>query len=269
MSSTGIEFETRRSLRSRAKTITPIVAILMCGCSVLPEQEGERLLKPTVDVTYMSRLMDKGGEYYGSSGALLETISVDLWGTGLTAAVGHRTATSGGWSDKERFDYKVAYERSLFVDQSYEAKAGGAWIYHEHPNSGPHGDFQEWEAFVSFPNLLPKGIVAGYKTCGEHGNHTGISSADWWHVLTLDKELPLSLEANYMPEALNLHADIAARDGLGGIRDWTHATLGVSTEVSLTGSFFLVLGGFHQFSLSDLLTPDDVSYATLSLQYRH
>jgi len=61
------------------KTLTVIGVGLLCITT--PAQAEEKKLGATANVTYMSRLMDKGGEYYGKQGGLLEGVYLDLWGT--------------------------------------------------------------------------------------------------------------------------------------------------------------------------------------------
>jgi hypothetical protein len=246
------------------KTVLAIALVLL-GITI-PVRAEQRSLGATFDATYMSRLMDKGGEYYGKQGGFLQGVNLDLWGTGLGVAVGHRAATSSGYQAKERYDYKVHYGRSLFADQAFETKTAAAWVYHHLPEGGAQfEDYYEVEVAFAWPKLVPGGWVPGYQFNGEHGLGTDISNADWWHLLSLRKEVDLE----QLPNPLNLYADMAYRDGLGGIRAWTHATIGVSTEIAIASQVFVIPGIFHQFSMSDLLTKDDVTYAVISAQYRH
>ncbi len=241
-----------------------MAVIIMSMAVTVRAEEGE--LGVLLDMTYMSKLMDKGGEYYGQQGALLETVDFDLCDTGFGVAVGHRAATSSGYQSKERYDYKVHYGTGLFQGETFETQVGAAWIYHEHPNGGSQfNDFYEWELALAWPKLIPGGWVPGYKACGEHGLKTSFSHARWWHLFSLGKEVTLEP----LPSPLKLYADVAYRDGLGGIREWTHATIGMSTNVALAENLSIAPGVFHQFSMSDLLTKDDVTYAVVSLQFKH
>ncbi|MCP4455885.1 MAG: hypothetical protein GY809_30880 [Planctomycetes bacterium] len=242
-----------------------LMAVIVLSMAVTVEAE-EAELGFVLDMTYMSKLMDKGGEYYGQQGGLLETVDFDLYDTGFGVAVGHRAATSSGYQAKERYDYKVHYGTSLFAGETFETQTAAAWIYHEHPNGGSQfNDFYEWELALAWPNLIPGGWVPGYKACGEHDLQTSFSHARWWHLFNLGKDVSLEQLSN----PLKLYADVAYRDGLGGIREWTHATIGMSTDVALAENLSIVPGVYHQFSMSDQLTKDDVTYAVVSMQYRH
>ena len=246
------------------KTLTVIGVGLLCITT--PAQAEERKLGATANVTYMSRLMDKGGEYYGKQGALLEGVCLDLYGTGAALTVEHRAATSSGYETKDRTSYKLAYGKRLFADQAYETQGGVGWVYHHHSKAGPPtNDFYEWEMSLAWPKLIPGGWVPAYKVALEHGLGTSVSSARSWHLFSLCHDV--SVEP--LPSPLRLYSDVAYRDGLGGIREWTNATVGVSTEVACSKNLFIVPAVFHQISLSDALTPDDVTYAVVSAQYRH
>lgn len=247
------------------KAIVLLIAVpCLSLASVGHAEEAE--LGFLLDMTYMSKLMDKGGEYYGQQGGLLETVDFDLFDTGFGVAVGHRAATASGYQAKERYDYKVHYGTSLFEGEALETQVGAAWIYHEHPKGGTQfNDYYEWELGLAWPKLIPGGWVPGYKICGEHGLKTSFAHARWWHLLTLGK----SLDLESLPSPLQLYADVAYRDGLGGIREWTHTTLGLSTAIEVANNLNFIPGVYHQISLSDALTNDDVTYAVLSLQFRH
>ncbi|MHC5060521.1 MAG: hypothetical protein ACYTFK_05505, partial [Planctomycetota bacterium] len=71
-----------------------VVFLLLSTTDLAQAEEGK--LSAVFDITYMSKLMDKGGEFYGQQGGFLQTIDVDLFGTGFGVAVGRREATSGG-----------------------------------------------------------------------------------------------------------------------------------------------------------------------------
>ena len=70
----------------------------------------------TVDYTYMSKLLDKGGAYYGEQSASLFSVDVDLFKTGFGFVVAHRMANAAGHVRRERLDYKVYYADALFKD---------------------------------------------------------------------------------------------------------------------------------------------------------
>ena len=232
--------------------------------------QGTEKIGATFDITYMSKLMDKGGEYYGQKGGFLQTLDLDLWGTGFGVAVGHREATSSGYVNKERFDYKIYYGNSVFDGETYKTDYKLNWIYHHHPDQARNvGNAQEWEFAFSWPDLLPGGLVPSYVACYEYPSGSGYGNragTGWWHLFGLG----YSLETDELPNPLDLSANLVYRDGLGGgavDHDWSHVTVGLSTKFQVAESLAFVPGLYHQFSMDDSVCKGDVTYASLSLKF--
>jgi len=156
--------------------------------TTLTETDGEsqaedRKLGVTLDVTYMTKLMDKGREYYGSKGGLLNSIDVDLFSTGFGVAVGHRQATSSGYVNKERLDYKVHYGSCLFEGETYITDYKLSWIYHQHPDQPRNaGNTQEWHFIVVKDGEVKKKLAKAAL------NQTFIAEVPVLIVVCMDKE---------------------------------------------------------------------------------
>jgi hypothetical protein len=250
-----------------------LVILLIAGIllsSAAPAQAEDGPLAATLDVTYMSTLMDKGGQYYGQQGGLLETLDVDLWGSGFGAAVGHREATASGYVNKERLDYKVYYSSHLWDSEDYKTDYKFNWIYHHFPDQARNvGNYQEWEFAFSWPDILPGGLVPSYVACYEYpagSNYGNRGSTGWWHLFGLGYKLDIA----ELPNPLDISAHLSYRDGLGGgavDHDWSHATLGISTPFEITNNLTFTLGLFHQISMDDSVCKDDVTYSVLGLKY--
>jgi hypothetical protein len=248
-------------------TILMIVLVMLSTGGLAQAEEGK--LQTTLDVTYMSKLMDKGGEYYGQQGGLLETLDLDLWGTGFGAAIGHREATSSGYVNKERLDYKLYYGSSLLDGEAYKTDYKLNWIYHHFPDQARNvGNYQEWEFAFSWPDLLPGELVPSYVACYEYpagSNYGNRGSTGWWHLFGLGYKLDIA----ELPNPLDISAHLGYRDGLGGgavDHDWSHATLGISTAFELAENLTFVPGLYHQISMDDSVTKGDVTYVALSLK---
>ncbi|MCH2155011.1 MAG: hypothetical protein MK080_03310 [Opitutales bacterium] len=221
-------------------------------------------LNGSADVTYMSRLMDKGGKYYGDEAALLQSVHLNIGDTGLGITVAHRSALGGEFAAKERIDYKIGYGNTVFDGEAFQVNYGMGWVYHHHHNGGSvYPNYHEWELSLKFPKLLPGGWVPSYKIAAEHGIGDTIADADFWHQFAISK----SFEFESIPAPIGFFADIAYRDGLGGINAWTHVTVGLDTQFEIIESLSLASAVYHQFSLSDELTDEDVTYAVVSLKY--
>jgi len=243
--------------------------ILLATASVGLAEEGK--ISATLDVTYMSKLMDKGGEYYSEDGGFLQTLDLDLWGSGFGVAVGRREATDSGHVNAERLDYKVYYGSSLFDGENYMTNYKLNWIYHHQPDQPKKaGNAQEWEFAFSWPELLPGGLVPSYVACVEYPAGSGYNNranAGWWHLFGLG----YAQDVDGLSNPLNLSGNIAYRDGLGGgavDHDWSHATFGISTAFGLTEDLTFVPGLFYQISMDESVCTRDVTYVSLSMNYK-
>ena len=235
-------------------------------------QAEENKLGVTFDLTYMSKWMTKGKEGYGQQGAFFETIDIDLWGTGFGTAVTHQSATASGYVDKQRFNYKLYYGGNLFDGEPYKINYKVNWIYkHYYGRARSKGDTQEWEFVFSWPDILPiENLVPKYIAHYEYpagSNYDNRAITGWVHRFGLSYELSIP----ELTEPLNLSAEIAYRDGLGGgsvDHDWSHATLGGSTKFKITKNLSFVPGLYHQISMDDSVCKRDVTYCKLSMKYR-
>jgi len=136
--------------------------ILLSAVGLVQAEEDK--LGVTLDLTYMSKYMTKDSEGYGQQGGLFKTIDLDFWGTGFGAAVKHRNATSSGYVDKQRFDYKVYYGGRFFEDKPYLTKYKVSWQYEHYPGLARNeaNTTQEWKFAFSWPEILPGGFVPKY-----------------------------------------------------------------------------------------------------------
>jgi hypothetical protein len=248
------------------------VLVLVMGVSVSQGQETEKgKLGVTLDVTYMSKWMSKGKEGYGQQGGLFKTIDLDFWGTGFGAAVTHQEATASGWVNKERFNYKVYYGNNLFEHEAYKTKYKINWIYKNYPDQPRNAkNSQEWKFVLSWPELLPGGLIPKYTAHYEYpagSNYDNRAITGWIHRFGLGYKLSVP----ELTEPLNLSAEIAYRDGSGGgavDHDWSHAIFGISTKFKINDNLSFVPGLYHQISMDDSVCKRDVTYCVLSMKYK-
>ncbi len=234
-------------------------------------QAEEDKLGVTLDVTYMSKRMSKGSESYGQQGALFKTIDLDFWGTGFGVAVKHRDATSSGYVDKEKFYYKVYYAGPFFEDKAYLTKYKVTWQYEHYPGLAINKakTTHEWKFAFSWPEILPAGLVPKYIAHYEYPAGSGYNRdiTGWVHRFRLGYKLIVPK----LSKPLNLSAEIAYRDGLGGPtkdHDWSHATFGISTKFKINDNLRFVPGLYHQISMDDSVCERDVTYCILSMKYK-
>ena len=252
------------------KKVLLIAVLLLSMAGAVQAEEGQ--LGITFDTTYASRWMSKGGEVYSEDGAVFETINLDLWGTGFGLGITHRSATGGGWVDKQRLDYKLYYGSSLFDEQPYKTKYKLNWIYENwYDRAKSKGNMQEWIFAFSWPDILPvEGLVPHYIThyvhpAGSEYNNHKISG--WVHRFGLGYDL----DVDELPNPLHLSGEVAFTDGYGGTgkdHDWSYATFGASTKFEIADNLTFAPGLYHQVSMDDSVCRREVTYCKLSMKYK-
>jgi len=229
-------------------------------------EEGK--LSVSFDLTYTSKWLSKGVEAYGDKGGLFKTINIDLYGTGFGVKVKHRNATSSGYVDKQRFDYRPYFKSRVFEDKPWAMNYNFSVGYEHYPGLARHraNTTYEWIFAFSWPNILPAGLIPSYiahyeypAEGGEAYNHiTG-----WVHRFCLAYNMSLP----DIPQTLRLSSEVAYTDGLGGAsHDWSYATFGLSTSLKLGENISFVPGLYHQLSMDDSVNTNDVTYTMLSLR---
>jgi len=244
------------------------VVILSMVVDVTVAQERE--LGVTFDLTYTSKWMSKGAEAYGQQGAVFETIDIDYFGTGFGTKVVHRSATSSGYVDNQRFDYRPYFYNRAFEDTAYTTNYNISVGYENYYGLARNraNTTYEWIFAFSWPNLLPKGIVPKYIAHYEYpagSNYDFAFITGWVHRFGLGYDIDLSC----LPAPLYASWEIAYTDGLGGAsHDWSYTTFGVSTGLEVTDNLLFVPGVYHQISMDDSVSKRDVTYTMLSMKYR-
>ena len=132
-------------------------AVLFFMTDSLNAEQGGKL-GLSFDATYMSRWMPKGKEGYGTQGAVFENVYIDLWDTGFGVAIGHQNATSEGYVDKQRLNYKVYFNGVLFNESRFQTKFKACWIYKNYYGKAANiGNTQEWATEMYRIHELPLG----------------------------------------------------------------------------------------------------------------
>jgi len=264
------EYLTERLKMYRMKILLIMIVSLNTVCMANGQ---EKKLGVTLDLTYMSKYMSKGGEAYGQQGGFFKTIYFDLWDSGFGFSAKHRNATSSGYVDKQRFDYTVYYGNKFFADNIYETKYKFSWAYEHYPGLARNkaNTTQEWNFVFSWPKILSGGLIPKYAASYEYPSGSGYDRRDvtgWVHLFGLGYDLNVS----ELPNPLRLSADVSYRDGLGGRtkdHDWSHATLGISTKFRITDNLSFVPALYHQITMDDSVCGrDDITYCHLSFNYK-
>lgn len=250
-----------------------LIAMVLLSIAAIGYAE-EKKLGVALDVTYGSRWLSDGAEVYSEDGAVHETLSLDLYGTGFGVAVTHHSATASGWVDKQRLDYKVFYGNSLFDGEAYRTKYKAIWEYWNwYDRARTIGNSQRLRFEFSWPELLGNGLVPKYTAsyCYPAGSGYGNNkTSGWLHIFGLD----YNISAFDLPNPVKLSADVTYRDGSGCTtaspkdHDWSHATFGLSTKFKLADNLSLTPGIYYQATMDKSLSDRDILYTMVSLKYK-
>lgn len=138
--------------------------LLFSKVCLAADNAHEKKLGVTFDLTYTSKWLSKGIEAYGSKGGLFKSVDFDFYGTGFGLKVTHRNATSSGFVDSQRIDYRPYLKGSLFDNTKYLIKYDIGVSYESYTGLSRNkaNTTYEWMNSFYFPNLLSCGLVPGY-----------------------------------------------------------------------------------------------------------
>ena len=249
-----------------------IIAITMTFASVVGFcQADQGDIDVTFDLTYVSKWLSKGVEAYGQQGGLFKTIDLKFVNKGLGIKVTHRNATSSGYVDNRRFDYRPYTFGQLFGDKSYATNYNISVGYEHYPGLARNvaNTTFEWIFAFNWPKLLGDKLTPGYVVHYEYPAGSGYDHSNitgWVHrfMLGYDAEVP------GLPSDLHLSSEVAYTDGLGGAEhDWSYATFGISTVFKMGSNMSLCPGLYHQVSMEDSVsTRKDITYVQVSFKYK-
>lgn len=270
--------------------LTAVILLSTVGFAQAQEE-----LSGTIDVTYLSAYLWRGFDQYPGAhgeGAILPSIDLDLYGTGLGLNVlwsrANTAAVNKGVSfeNQERIELTLSYSSSLFEYETYATDYSVGWVYYEYPDEPSDlMDMQEIFATLSWPEISPEGIVPSYtiislwkSESGHPSSNPGLKQNDvsgWIHIFGLGYDMPVEGLLPDIPEQI-LHFSAAAvyNEGAAGINmdhDWSHAVFGISTDFDLGNDLTFTPGVYHQKVFEQRLRrfngDGDITWAGLSLKY--
>jgi len=254
-----------------SKVVLSLSVVVIVLIAIGPVQAEEGKLGVTLDLTYTSKWLSKGSEAYGSKGGLFKTVDVDLYGSGFGIKVTHRNATSAGYVDKQRFDFRPYYKDELFSGESYVTNYNVSVGYEYYPGLARHkaNTTYEWIFDFSWPNILPGGLVPAYTVHYEYpasGGDRYNYITGWVHRFRLGYDLNIPKVA--IP--LHLSSEVAYTDGLGGAaHDWSYTVFGVSTKLNIGENLTFIPAVYQQISMDKSVSRHhDITYSMLSMKYK-
>ena len=247
-----------------------LAGIILLGIATF-SQAQEKKLAVSLDLTYTSKWLSKGIEAYGSKGGLFKTIDIDLYGTGFGLKVTHRNATSSGYVDQQRFDYRPYFKGSIFDDTRYFMKYNLSVEYESYTGLSRHkaNTTYEWINAFSWPKLLPYGLVPSYIFHYEYPAFHGDANrknVGWVHRFLLGYDMKVSELAN----PLHFSTEVAHYDGLANRgSEWAYFTAGISTKFDITENLSFVPALYHQVTMNSAISKHKhITYTMLSMKYK-
>jgi hypothetical protein len=232
----------------------------------------EKKLGFTYDITYMSKYMTHGTEGYGQKGALLNSIDVDLYGTGFGIKVLHRNAIGSGYVNKQRFEYIPYYRTKLFEGTPFAMDTDISMTFKHYYKLAldESKTLYEWIFAFSWHNIMPGGLYPYYIAHYEYPALSGLKYeiTGWLHRFGLGYDL----KVNELPNPLQLTSEIAYTDGLeGATHNWSYATFGIATKFNITKNLTFVPTVYEQITMNKsacLYARRDITYCILSMKYK-
>ena len=224
----------------------------------------------TVDNEFSSKYMWRGFDLFDDHGAWFASTDIDLsealgegWGLNVWGA---QPIGSGNEEVKE-LDYTVSFSNTVNDGEMDELEYTVGWTYYDLYEANKKSDAQEITLALTWPNALKCGevplvpslfIAQHWPDAGEKGT---------FYILGLDQEVTVE----GCPYPLNLHADLTYNDsasahpvtGSAPDSDFSHATIGISTDVEVMGVAITPYVNFQK-SMDDSVNKEDELWAGFS-----
>jgi hypothetical protein len=250
------------------KTVILWAAVVIGSAGICSAESTD--IEISMDITYMSKFMDHGDEYFGEQGGFEESFEMLLPGSGFGISAAYRHATGSGYVDNRRSSYSIFYENTFFEKKWYKTDYRISWIYNNLSDLPRNSDnTQEWEGHFSWENLIPGGLIPFYTIYYEYPAGSGYDNrnmAGFIHAFGFD----YSINIEDLQNPLNVSAEMEYRDGLGGDdfdHDFSHITLGASNAFEITGDLTFTPGIYYQISMDKSVNNENVIYTALNMHY--
>lgn len=253
---------------------TALFAAVVCLCTAAATTAMGKSVVVDLDYTFASKYLWRGFDVYDDHSASQTSLNCDFFESGFGVNVWHSRANGSGFENIEELDYTLYYSNTLFTDQLHQVDFTFAWVYFDYVDSpSVPFDLQEGGLTMSFPRVLPGGIVPSYAVARlwqARSSSPDLEGVDGWvHVfgLAYDWSVP-AFEAGTQGQTVSLTADVTYNDGYGAAHvdhDWSHATIGASTSFPLRDHVAFTPAVYYQISMDDSINSEDELKCMLSL----
>ena len=265
---------------NKKQIMLSIVAMIMLTNVSLAQEAEEPKLGVTLSVKPMSKHIWRGYDVLGDHGALYSNMNVNLFDTGFSVNLWNMTPIGSGTDNYGRgnnshqeCDYTVAYGFALFKEEPYALNIAGNFTHYDFPKLNKYADAQEIGISVALPKLISIGdtaLIPSYyvgklwpATSGESGVIAG-----GYHCFALNwnMEVPCPFSKD-TKQVFSFFTDINYNDGIfGSDHDWSHATLGVSTNIAL-GPVTVTPCLQYQISMDKSVNDEEELWCGLNVSY--
>ncbi len=238
----------------------------------------ENKISYSFDTTYLGAYLDKGFDVFGpgSHSGTKSSFNIHAPRSGVGLNITNFRANTGGFENKQKFNYAIYYQNKLFQNKKYATAYKINYCFHHFPDQPRNAaNSQEIILNLAWPKLLHTNFTPLYSFCYEYpaGNsYQNRTISGWVHIFGLAYEVPVK---NFIPEfkkqMLNLSTLIFYNDGFGGNNidhDFSHMLLGASTKFQISKNLDLTPGFYYQSSWDDSVNTEDEYWTSLKLSYK-
>ncbi|MCF7972655.1 MAG: hypothetical protein K9N55_02455 [Phycisphaerae bacterium] len=262
-----------------------ILAVLVMASGVVVAQDNsvgyDAGLTGSIDLTYQSRYIWRGFDVFSDNDPAAQlTANLNFFDTGFGMnVVGHRAIGSGHEND-ERWDYNFYYGNVLFAEDVMQTNFRIGFVHYNYAElPQKFKDLEEVHAIVSMPNLTGvAGLVPSYaciKMYPANSGSTGVghNASGFLHQFMMDYTFAVPGVTPDVPEQIfKLHSELVYNDGVSPFntnvdQDWSHAVVGISTDVDLGYGFAITPGVYYQYSMERTVNVEDETWVTVGGRY--
>lgn len=245
-------------------------------------------LHGSVGIAYQSQYIWRGFDVYPDDNSAVQmTTNLDLFGTGFGVNVAGHRANRSGFENGERWDYNLYYADVLGAGEPTATHYRVGFVHYNHAQlSSELRDLQEMHAIFSWPGVTGvKGLVPSYVVVGAWPAHSGSAlgenASGFLHIAMMDFTFAAPGDVSGAPEQVfKLHSEFVFNDGWhpagaldtsafrGNVdHDWSHAVLGVSTDMELGFGITLTPSVYFQLHMEDSVNIEDEAWLSLGARY--
>ncbi len=238
-------------------------------------------LTGSIDMTYQTRYIWRGFDVFQNNDPAWQlTANLDFFDTGFGLNVVGHGATQSGHVDEQRWDYNLYYGNVLLPEDVWQTNYRIGFVRYNYPRlPEKHQDLHELHGVLSMPNITGvKGLVPSYAAVkmypafsgspGANGNTSG-----WLHIGMLDYTFAVPGVTPDVPEQVfKIHSEIVYNDGVSPFNrkvncDWSHAVIGISTDIDLGYGLAITPGVYYQDTWESTVNTENETWGTIGLRY--